>query len=197
MAYDDVEGDYDIEGDDDVEGDEIVGLVKQNPRTGRRMIVRARPKPKGPALQLPAKPGWRKRGIGPGVSAPADDRLIVPLTPQTAGGLFAAAVNNIIYNGRPQKPFQGTRLLVKVVRTGASATGALLGQMFAGSDLQQGALGRFDVESIGSATAFDTGISMTPVEPGVDINLDVLITPAPAAADTVLLTMFLLGNIIH
>jgi hypothetical protein len=131
------------------------------------------------------------------VNAPADDRLIVPLTAQTAGGSFATAVNNIIFVGRPQKPFQGKRLLVKVVRTGTSATGALLGQLFAGSDLQQGALGRFDIESIGSATAFDTGISMTPVEPGVDINLDVLITPAPTSTDTVLVACFLLGDLVH
>ena len=206
MAYD-LEGD-DLEGDDlegdDLEGEDVVGVVVRNPRTGRRQMVPMRrpagsaiTRPKGPTITLPKKSAWRKRAIGPGVSAPADDRLIVPLTAQTAGGSFAATVNNIIFVGRPQKPFQGKRLLVKVVRTGTSSTGALLGQLFAGSDLQQGALGRFDIESIGSATAFDTGISMTPVEPGVDINLDVLITPAPTSTDTVLVACFLLGDLVH
>jgi hypothetical protein len=204
MAYDldgdDLDGD-DLEGDD-VDGDDVVGVIIKNPRTGRKQMVPMRRggglvKPKRNTITLPNKPNWRKRTIGPGVSAPADDRLIVPLTAQVAGGSFAAAQNNIIFLGRPQKPFQGKRLLVKVVRTGTSATGALLGQLFAGSDLQQGALGRFDIESIGSATAFDTGISMTPVEPGVDISLDVLITPAPTSTDTVLVACFLLGDLVH
>lgn len=201
MVYDvngELDGELDGEVDGEVDGDSVVGIVVRNPRTGRKQMIRARTSAaKGPTITLPKKPDWRKRAMGPGVNAPADDRLIVPLTAQTAGGLFAAAVNNIIFVGRPQKPFQGKRLLVKVVRTGTSSTGALLGQLFAGADLQQGALGRFDVESIGSATAFDTGISMTPVEPGVDINLDVLITPAPTSTDTVLLAMFLLGDLVH
>ncbi len=209
MAYD-VDGD-DLEGDDlegdELDGEDVVGVVVRNPRTGRRQMVKA---PRGamlrsgggtrrggPTISLPKKPDWRKRAIGPGVSAPADDRLIVPLTALTNGGTFSATVANIIFQGRPQKPFQGKRLLVKVVRTGTSSTGALLGQLFAGSDLQQGALGRFDIESIGSATAFDTGISMTPVEPGVDLNLDVLITPSPTSTDTVLLACFLLGDLVH
>ncbi len=205
MAYD-VDGD-DLEGDDlegdELDGEDVVGMVVRNPRTGRRQMIKApkgamvRSARSGPSITLPKKPNWRKRAIGPGVSAPADDRLIVPLSALTNGGTFSATVSNIIFQGRPQKPFQGKRLLVKVVRTGTSSTGALLGQLFAGSDLQQGALGRFDIESIGSATAFDTGISMTPVEPGVDLNLDVLITPAPTSTDTVLLACFLLGDLVH
>lgn len=202
----DVDGN-DLEGEDldgeELEGDSVVGVVVRNPRTGRRQIIKAprgamvRRASGGPTITLPKKQAWRKRQIGPGVSVPTDDRLIVPLTAQSNGGSFTVTATNIIFTGRPQKPFQGTRLLTKVLRTGTSSTGTLLGQLFAGSDLQQGALGRFDIESIGAATAFDTGISMTPVEPGVDINLDVLITPAPTSTDTVLLAVFLLGNLVH
>jgi hypothetical protein len=189
-----LDGALDGELDGELDGD-VVGIVRRNPRTGRSTMIRARSG--GSRIQLPAKPNWRKRGMGPGVNMPSDDRLIVPLTAQVNGGVFSATVNNIIYVGRPQKPFRGERLLVKVVRTGTSAVGALLGQLFAGSDLQQGALGRFDIEGLGQSTAFDTGINMTPVEPGVEISLDTLITPQPTSTDTVLLSITILGRLMH
>ena len=187
------DADGDIEGDleGDLDGD-IVGIVKRNPRTGRGMIVRARPK-----ITLPAKADWRKRQMAAGVQMPHDDRLPLPLAPQQNGGVFTAAVNTIVFQGEPQKPFHGVRLLVSVVRTGVTATGRLLGQQFAGTDLQQADIGGFDIEVVGAANSFDTAIGLSPVEPGVKIRLQVTISTPPAGADTVFASIQYIGNYIH
>lgn len=183
---------------DDIEGDvEIVG-VRRNPRTGRQQIVKRYANPQGAAVHLPPKPSWRKGQWGPGVSAPKDDRLIVPFTPLAGGGTFTAALQGITYLGEPQKPFRGERLLVSVIRTGASSTGRLMALLFAGTDLQQGDVARFDIELVGQAGSFDTYITTTPVEPGVKLRFDILIQGvALANADTIFLTMQMLGSLVH
>lgn len=186
----------DLEGDD-VDGDvEVVG-VRRNPRTGRAQIVK-RYGSAGPTVQLPPKPNWRKNQWGPGVSAPKDDRLIVPFTAQAGGGTFTAALQSILYVGEPQKPFRGERVLVSVVRTGATATGRLMALLFAGTDLQQGDVSRFDIELVGAANSFETYVTTTPVEPGVKLRFDMTIQgTALGGGDTIFLTIQMLGSLVH
>jgi len=69
---------------------------------------------------------------------------------------------------------------------------------FAGTDLQQGDVARFDIELVGQANSFETYLTTTPVEPGVKLRMDLVIQgTALAAADTIFLTCQLLGSLVH
>jgi hypothetical protein len=208
--YDDVEGDYDdVEGGDvmgdvmgysgpmgDYEGssaivgyDEygepiIVGARKRRKRGRRRVAVAVR------------KPNWRARQLAPGVVAPDQGLLILPLT-GTVGNQFTAAIPQITFQGQLQKPFRGERLLVSTVRTGASAVGRLSSLLWVGTDLQQIDINGFDAEQVGSPAAFGVRLTMKPAQPGVFIRLVATLTAALAGADTIDATVSLLGRAVH
>lgn len=207
---DDVEGDYDeIEGDvmgdvmgyagpmGDYEGSSaIVGYDEYGEpiivgargrgrrRRGRKVAVRVR------------KPGWRARQLAPGVVAPDQGLLILPLQ-GTVGNQFTAAINQITFQGQLQKPFRGERLLVSTVRTGASAVGRLSSLLWVGTDLQQIDINGFDAEQVGSPAAFGVRLTMKPAQPGVFIRLVATLTAALAGADTIDATVSLLGRAVH
>lgn len=197
----DVLGD-DIEGyDDNVSGDEevIVGAVALNPRTGRRRIIR-RPQGGGgggPSIQLAKKPAWRSGQVAPGVQAPQEGMVPLPLIGQP-GPTFLAAVPAITFVGQVQEPYRPERLLVSVVRTGASAAAPrVLGQLFVGTKLQQAQIASFDIELIGTANAFGVRLSCQQVEPGVFVNLQCTLTAALAGADSILVNAMFLGRVIQ
>jgi hypothetical protein len=207
MGRFDVVGDYDLSGDDlqgdvmgddfqtsgDVMGDEVVGIVKRNKRTGRNVIQRV---PQGRAIRIPPKPQWRNQ-LAPGVIQPDEGMVPLPLKADTNGGIFTAAFTNMVFQGQLQKPYRPERLLVSVVRTGASAVGRLMGQIFVGTDLQQAEIDPFDLELVGQAASFGTRLTCLAAEPGVLVRLQVIIMPAPTGSDTVFATMMWLGRIIH
>ena len=62
-------------------------------------------------------------------------------------------------------------MLVSTVRTGVTATGRLIGQLFVGTDLQQVDVQGFDIEQVGSPQAFGVRLTMKPAQPGVWIRL--------------------------
>lgn len=195
MDGDDVEGD-EIEGFDVVGEDEIIGVVKRNRRTGRKQIVRA------PARQmaLAAKPSWRKDQMAPGVQRPDEGMVPLPLIGNAGAipGQFAVGLAQITFVGQLQKPFRAERLLVSVVRNTATANSRLLGQLFVGTDLQQGEITGFDIELIGQATSFGTRLTCQAAEPGVLIRLIVNSVPAlTVALDTITTNCMFMGRIIH
>lgn len=208
---DDIEGD-EIDGDvlgmdvlgDDLEGDDevIVGAIAVNPRTGRRRIIKpgraARGRgPQRTAMSLPPKPNWRKNQVAPGVQAPAEGMVPLPLV-GTPGMTFSAAVPNITFRGQVQEPFRPERLLVSVVRTGASAAAPrVMGQLFVGTKLQQAQIAAFDIELVGTANAFGVRLTCQQVEPGVFVDLQCTLTGALAAADTILVSPMFLGRVIQ
>lgn len=198
MDGDDLEGD-DVEGFDVVGDDEVIGVVKRNPRTGRKQIVRV-PARAARTMALPPKPGWRKEGMAPGVIQPNEGMVPLPLI-GTAGaipGQFAVGLAQITFQGQLQKPFRAERLLVSTVRNTVTANSRLLGQLFVGTDLQQGEITGFDIELIGQATSFGTRLTCQPAEPGVLIRLIVTATPAlSVAGDTILTNCMFMGRIIH
>lgn len=203
VVGDDLEGDVlgdELEGDD-LEGEEevIVGAIAVNPRTGRRRLIRPRQasRGRGPSLQLKPKPNWRKNQVAPGVQAPSEGLVPLPLIGQP-GGTFAAAVPAITFVGQVQEPFRPERLLVSVVRTGASAAAPrVLGQLFVGTKLQQAQIAAFDIELIGTANAFGVRLTCQQVEPGVFVNLQCILTGALAGADTILVNAMFLGRVIQ
>jgi hypothetical protein len=208
---DDIEGD-EIDGDvlgmdvlgDDLEGDDevIVGAIAVNPRTGRRRIIKPnraarRAQPARNAMALPAKPNWRKNQVAPGVQAPSEGMVPLPLV-GTPSMTFSATVPNITFRGQVQEPFRPERLLCSVVRTGASAaTPRVMGQLFVGTKLQQAQIAAFDIELVGTANAFGVRLTCQQVEPGVFVDLQCTLTAALAGADTVLVSPLFLGRVIQ
>lgn len=205
LGYDDVEGD--VLGDMDVVGDEldgdeevIVGAVAVNPRTGRRRMIKrgalAR-RAAGPTLQLQPKPGWRRGEVAPGVQAPQEGMVPLPLI-GTPGPTFSAAVTNITFVGQVQEPFRPERLLVSLVRTGASAAAPrVLGQLFVGTKLQQAQIAPFDIELFGTANAFGVRLTCSQLVPGVFVNLQCILSAALVAPDTIFVNANFLGRVIQ
>lgn len=193
---------YEIDGDDDddVSGDvmgDVIGYTDEGVAiVGARKRKRARRAARGGALVRVQKPGWRENQLAPGVIAPDQGLLPLPMAGQPAN-TFALAVQNITFVGQLQKPFRGERLLVSTVRTGASATGLLLGQLFVGTDLSQLDVTQFDIEQVGDPNAFGVRLAMKPAQPGVFIRLVVGLSTPLAGADTIQTSVTLLGRNIH
>jgi hypothetical protein len=198
---------FEVVGDDeDVEGDvmgdvmgysgpmsdegEVVGYDD----TGYPIVVgaarrRARRRPMI-ALQ---KPGWRQGQLAPGVIAPDQGMLPLPMGNVT----FTASAQTFTFAGQLQKPFRGERLLVTTVRTGASAVGRLLGQPFVGTDLALLDINPIDIEQIGALNAFGVRLTMKPAQPGVFIRIVTTLSSALAGTDTIFASVQLLGRNIH
>lgn len=147
-------------------------------------------------IRLPPKPGWRAQ-LAPGVIQPDEGLVPLPLQPLQNGGNFAAAVPQITFQGQLQKPYRAERLLVSVVRTGASATGRLLGLLWVGTDLQQGDIFGFDIEVFGAATAFGTRLTCKAAQPGVLIRLVVNASTVPTGTDTIYASVQFAGRVVH
>jgi len=149
-------------------------------------------------MAIPPRPGWRDQ-LAPGVIQPDEGMVPLPLTPSagTPPGTFTAAITTMTWQGQLQKPYRAERLLVSVVRTGASATGRLLGQLFVGTDLQQAEITGWDVELVGQAGAFGTRLTAKAAEPGVLIRLVITLSGNPTGTDTIFASMNFLGRVIH
>lgn len=209
---DDVEGDGDVIGDvlgdvlgDDVVGDDevIVGAIAVNPRTGRRRIIkpsRAAARGRQPArnaMALPPKPNWRKNQVAPGVQAPSEGMVPLPLV-GIPGTTFTNLVTQITFRGQVQEPFRPERLLCSVTRTGASAAAPrVMGQLFVGTKLQQAQIAAFDIELVGTANAFGVRLTCQQVEPGVFVDLQCFLSAALVAGDTILVSPMFLGRVIQ
>jgi hypothetical protein len=156
-----------------------------------------------PAPPVVASPPWRPM-MAPGSPPLGEGHVPLPLTPEqfngtwgnTAGG-GAPAGTTITFSARPQKPFKTARLIARGAKSGATAVGNLVAQIFVGTDLQQGELGFFDLESIGAATAFDTWVSMKQAEPGVWIRVQGQLTAYPTGTDFEVYTVTALGHYLH
>lgn len=188
----------DVMGEDDVDGDvnttsgydggvQVVGYDDD----GNPMVVGKRGR-RRPQVML-TKPSWRESQLAPGVIAPDQGLLPLPMGSVT----FALATQVFTFQGQLQKPFRGERLLVSTVRTGASSTGRLLGQIFVGTDLAALDVPPFDLEQVGSPQAFGVRLTMKPAQPGVFIRIVTALSNPLAGADTIFTTITLLGRLIH
>jgi hypothetical protein len=209
VVGDDIDGD-DVDGDvmgdvmGDLDGDEpeiIVGAIAVNPRTGRRRIVKAgraaRPAARGNQITLAAKPGWRKGQVAPGVQAPSEGMVPLPLV-GIPGMTFTSTVTQITFRGQVQEPFRPERLLCSVVRTGATAAAPrVMGQLFVGTKLQQAQIAAFDIELVGTANAFGVRLTCQMVEPGVFVDLQCTLSAGLTAPDTILVSPLFLGRVIQ
>ncbi|HBZ71782.1 MAG TPA: hypothetical protein DEP35_19465, partial [Deltaproteobacteria bacterium] len=115
------------------------------------------------AMALPVHPApapavhsapWRPM-MAPGNPPLGEGHVPMPLTAETFGGAWTAAGGVgatpgtlITFSARPQKPFKLTRILARttvVSNTQGTAIGTPIGQLFVGTDLQQGELGFIDL----------------------------------------------------
>lgn len=181
MGYGGPMGDY--EGESQVVGYDDGGypIVVGRARGKRRPMV---------AL---SKPGWRGGQLAPGVIAPDQGMLPLPMGNFT----FTAAAQTFTFSGQIQKPFRGERFLVTTVRTGASAVGRLLAQPFVGTDLALLDIAPVDIEQLGAGNAFGVRLTMKPAQPGVFIRLVTSLSSALTGTDTIFASIQLLGRNIH
>jgi hypothetical protein len=180
----------DLDGDDDV-----VGIVRRNPRTGRAQIVRTGAQGVKRLMPIPGKPSWRGQ-LAPGVIQPDEGMYPLPMQPLQNNGTFSATVTQITWEGQLQKPFRAERLLVSVVRTGTSAVGRVLGQLYVGTDLQQAEITAWDLELVGQANSFGTRLTCKAAEPGVRIRVIANLSVGVTGTDTVQANLLFLGRII-
>lgn len=154
------------------------------------VVGAARPKAR-PMVRL-TKPGWRSGQVAPGVIAPDQGMLPLPMGNVT----FTASAQTFTFSGQIQKPFRGERLLVTTVRTGTTAVGRLLGQPFVGTDLALLDITPIDIEQIGALNAFGVRLTMKPAQPGVFIRIVTSLSSALAGTDTIFASVQLLGRAI-
>jgi hypothetical protein len=168
-----------------LDGDELVGA--------RRRRRRRRPKRRRRAVVV-KKPRWRQAQLAPGVIAP--DQGLLPL-PMGEATFISTGLAAYTFQGQIQKPFRGERLLVETVRSGTTSNGRIMGQLFVGTDLQQMDVNQFDIEAIGNPNAFGVRLTMKPAQPGVFIRLVTNITIVPTSTDYVYANVTLLGRAVH
>jgi hypothetical protein len=189
MGYAGPMGDY--EGDAQIVGhdDEGYPIVVGKSAAARRRAIAKRNKAR---IQV-TRPGWRRGQLAPGVIAPDQGLLPLPLGNVT----FALANQIFTFTGQVQKPFRGERLLVTTVRTGATATGRLLGQIFVGTDLSQLDVAPVDLEQLGASNAFGVRLTMKPMQPGVFLRIITTLSNPLAGTDTIFATAQILGRNVH
>lgn len=174
---------YDVDGGA-IMGDDVDGAARRRRRR---------------AMPLPPKPGWREGEVAHGVNAPDTGMFPLPLNGTAGTNTFSATVTAITFQGSLQKPYRAERLIFVVTRIGTSATNLRVqGQIFVGTDLQQGELGLLDLESLGAVTAFGTRLTLSPANPGVFVRLQTqLVGGVLAGTDTILVNTYFLGQVIH
>jgi len=188
----------DFEGDGEVIGSVMGGEVIGYDEYGQPVVGakrRRRRRPRGGVVRV-HKPGWRSTQLAPGVQVPQQGLLPLPLA-GVPTSIFTATQNNITFEGQIQKPFRGERLLVSTVRTGTTATGRLISQLFVGTDLNQLDVPGFDAEQVGDPNAFGVRLAMKAAQPGVFIRLVVNLSNALTGADTIFCSVSILGRAIH
>lgn len=174
----------DLDGDS-VLGDSVLGmaLVGAAKRAARRHGGGGKPK-------------WRN-DLAPGVPHPGYGVFPVPLTPQSANGIFTGGNTQIEYKAVTQVPFRGERLLARVGRNGATATGALVfaqNGVFVGIRPQVGVLGAINLEDY-SANAFGVRLVMQPATQGAELRVFAFVNPAVTGTDTLALSLQILGRV--
>lgn len=185
----------DVMGDDDVEGYEpevpqgaqVVGYSDD----GYPIVVgRAARRSRNRANVQVVRPNWRQGQLAPGVQAPDQGLLTLPMGSFT----FTAAAQTNRFQGQVQKPFRGERFLIRVVRTGTTATGTILAQLFVGTDLAMLDVDSVDLESLANPQAFGVRLTMKPATPGVFIRALTTLDTVLTGADTIKVTLQLLGR---
>ena len=94
---------------------------------------------------------------------------------------------------RTQKAFKGVRLIIVEARSAATVTGLLtLVQFAVGTDPQAVALNPIPAAAFGPG-AFQVDLALTPVEPGVDVTIQLNLSATPPVGETLDVATMILG----
>lgn len=150
-------------------------------------------------IHVPPKPEWRGSDLAHGVQQPDEGMLPMPLSGAGGTSTFTPTVPVITFQGQMQKPYRAERMIFIVTRIGLSAADVRVqGQIFVGTDLQQGELGLIDFESLGAPTAFGTRLTLSPASPGVFLRLQCQLVGGALTTDgQILVNTYFLGRVIH
>ena len=108
-------------------------------------------------------------------------------------GTFTAAVTALLLQAQPQREFQARRLVIDLARIGASATGLVqVTQFTVGADPQFVNTGSIPA-SMFQSTAVGIALKPAAARPGVTISLGLSVAPAPAGADTIVVSAAAVG----
>lgn len=191
VGYDDDDG---VSGD--VMGQSVMGIAAQVvgwDDNGYPIVVHGAPPRRStrgrPVVQL-TKPGWRSPVLAPGVNAPDEGMETLPMGNFT----YTSTAQINTFSGQVQVPFRGERWLIRVVRTGATAIGVILAQLFMGKDLAQLDVAQIDLESLANPGSFGTRLTHKPVQPGVFIRAITSLSSALVAPDTIFVSLQLIGR---
>lgn len=180
--------------DDGVQGEVLGGVAAQvvgYDDNGYPIVVHGAPRKRGRGVTMQVqKPAWRNQVMAPGVNAPDEGMETLPMGNFT----YVLAAQTNTFSGQVQVPFRGERWLIRVVRTGASATGVILAQLFMGKDLAQLDVAQIDLESLANPGSFGTRLTHKPVQPGVFIRAITALSSALAGADTIFVSLQLIGR---
>ena len=190
---DDVSGDVmgDVMGDYYVANDNGAAVVGYDGNGYPIVVGKAKRRPGG-TIQV-QKPNWRNSQVAPGVIAPDQGLLTLPMGSFT----YTAAAQTNTFSGQVQKPFRGERFLSRVVRTGTTATGTILAQLFVGTDLAMLDVAPVDLESLSNPQAYGVRLTMKPAQPGVFIRAVTTLDTVLTTTDNIKITLQLLGRNIH
>lgn len=182
----------------DEDGMEVVGVVPRSASRARIQYLRRHPHAPAGMVRV-WKPHWRERQLAPGVIAPDQGLLPLPLSATANNGQFDVNYQTLTFEGQLQKPFRGERLLVTTDKTGTVVpTNQVLGQLFVGTDLQQLDVPPFNVEQVGQVQGFGIRLTMKPAQPGVFIRVLASLSGTALSSDQVIATeMTILGRLIH
>jgi hypothetical protein len=185
----DVMGDVMGYGGNGYQGAAVVGYDGN----GYPIVVGKARRPPGQHQVQVQKPGWRQGQLAPGVIAPDQGLLTLPMGSFT----YTASAQTNTFQGQVQKPFRGERWLTRVVRAGTTSTGTILAQIFVGTDLAMLDVAPVDLESLGSPQAFGVRLTMKPAQPGVFIRAITSLDTVLTTTDTIKVSLQLLGRNIH
>jgi len=187
-----VVGDEDVDGDvmGDVMGDIAAQVVGYDDQGYEIVVGKRKPRGRGRTQLSIQRPQWRDAQLAPGVIAPDEGLETLPM-----GNLTYTLANQVnTFQGQVQKPFRGERWIIRVVRTGTSAVGVILAQLFAGTDLAQLDVAPIDLESLAQPGAFGTRLTHKPIQPGVFMRAITSLSSALAGTDTIFVSLQLLGR---
>jgi len=167
---DDDDDDLDLLGDDDDDDDDMMGLRirRFRKRGGRRAFKRA----------------FARRLVSRTPGAPSVGPKNWPLGFTTVAFLLGGATT-LRATARPQRPFKGSRLVVDIARSGATATGQIIINSFSVGQINQ----LVSAQPVGAgtfaATAFGVSLAIDQSQPGIDLTIDYTTSLLPAGTDRI------------
>jgi hypothetical protein len=191
---DDLLGDDDLLGlDSDLLGDlDELGLRLPNPFRRKKKNRPALRTPVGRALAAAQNRAVTQQAFAQGLPSQQGSKAFGQFLPFPTG-TFAAGVGALTLPARPQRNIIIERLVIALGRNGSTATGLVTVTNFTiGVDPQFAQTGSIPAD-IFSPTAVGTMFKANTAEKGIDVTLQLAISPVPTTSDTVIVSAAALG----